>query len=293
MRVIIIVYNPEKENWPKDRNKETRNNKTIYWIKRKLTELPEQISRIFCEKGDTTTQFCILMHCPDETVAKMQNQFKNIPVCRYSTAIPYANMWNGFIRPLLEAVTIRQVWEQEFDKLWYFCENKDVSKEINEILHLFHPLDIDMQALKTTENAEAYLNDTYADLEELYNLDKYKERDKNDHYRQKLYDLRYLLDPIKEKEERASAEAKKLTPINNPSDDLRKLAGLENGNREVSPIYKFLESLDERKTEAINYFLAPFELSGLKGCDGKGINSFHDWYCALDSCLRGAGSEGK
>lgn len=161
------------------------------------------------------------------------------------------------------------------------------------LLHHFLPLDIDMQALKTAEDKKSYLNNMHIDLGELYELDKYyKERDRNKHYRQKLYDLWYLLEPSEENKRRASPEAKKLIPINNPHDDLLKLAGLKNGNPKESPIYEFLESLDKRKKddndlkEELDYLLTPFKSSGLKIGDNE-IKSFHDWYCALASCLTG------
>ena len=169
----------------------------------------------------------------------------------------------------------------------------EISNTISFLRHLFLPLDIDMQALETTENKNSYLNDIYADLEELYNLDKYKGGDKNDHYRQKLYDLWHLLERSEENKRRASLEAKKLTSIDNPPDALLKLAGLDSGKPEKYPIHQFLESLDKRKKDGndlareVDYLLAPFESRKLKGCDGKEINSFHDWYCALDLCLKG------
>jgi len=171
---------------------------------------------------------------------------------------------------------------------------KDRQKAVLGLIHLFLPLDIDMQALETTENKESYFNDMYADLEELYKSGKYKYGKSDEHYRQKVYDLWYLLDPSPKNKNRASPEAKKLTSIDNPPDALLKIAGLGNRIPEEFLIYKFLEALDGKKTEAINYFLAPFESSGLKGCDGKEIKSFHNWYCALALCLRGAeGCEGK
>lgn len=185
-----------------------------------------------------------------------------------------------------------RIEKYDTDYVIEYYEKKRLNDLKSQILQLFLPIDIDMQALKTTENAEAYLNDMYAGLEELYKLEKDNERNKNEHYRQKLYDLWYLLDPTKGNKERASAEAKKLTPISNPSDDLRKLVRLDSGKPEKSPIYQFLESLDKQKKdgndlkEEVDFLLAPFKSSGLK-IGGNEIKSFHDWYCALASCLRG------
>jgi len=168
---------------------------------------------------------------------------------------------------------------------------RDQEKIISTILHLFLPLDIDMQAMKTTKNPKDYLNDMYADLEDLYNLDKYKGRDKNDHYRQKLYDLWDLLELSKENKRRASPEAKKLTSIGIP-DALLKLAGLSNGNPKESPIYKFLGVLDTGKKDDMDVtaedLCKPFNLEIEVNGKKEEINSFHNWYCALASCLRGA-----
>ena len=169
---------------------------------------------------------------------------------------------------------------------------KDRQKAVLGLIHLFLPLDIDMQALETTENKESYFNDMYADLEELYKSGKYKDGKSDEHYRQKVYDLWYLLDPSPKNKNRASPEAIKLTPIDKPSDDLLKLAELGNGSPKKSPIYKFFESLDERKKdgndlkEDVDYLLTPFKSSKLKIGNNE-INSFHDWYCALAECLRG------
>lgn len=164
-----------------------------------------------------------------------------------------------------------------------------LSSAMRFLLQLFLPLDIDMQALGAVEDAERYLNDMYTGLKELYELDKYKERDQNKHYRQKLYDLWYLLGLFKENKKMVSPDAKKLTPIDNPSQELLRLAGLELRKSEQSHIYRFLECLDTTNSEAhehcrsADYLREPFNLK----VNDKPVRSFHDWYCALALCLRG------
>ncbi len=225
---------------------------------------------------------------PDKVLAI--SQFPNVPVTHYSTGRQQFQFITSWFKKLILENSNSEKIKQDFLALFELFNKSPIDKLFirkRYLLHLFLPLDIDMQALKATENQEGYLNNMRTDLDEPYKSGKYKDGKIDEHYRQKLYDLWFLLKPSEENKERASPEGIKLTPINNPHDDLLKLAGLGNGISEESPIYKFLESLDERKTKAINYLLEPFESSDLKECDGKEINSFHDWYCALASCLRG------
>ena len=85
----------------------------------------------------------------------------------------------------------------DFDSI-YNClsgESKkaEIDKTIYQILHLFLPLDIDMQTLEIlkddTEKVETYLHgDKYTDIEGMF-----ESREGDEHYRQKLYDLWHLL----------------------------------------------------------------------------------------------------
>ena len=166
---------------------------------------------------------------------------------------------------------------------------KDRQKAFLDILHIFLPLDIYMQALETAEKKDDYLKDMHTDLEKLYDSEKYMDKEKKEHYRQKLYDLWFLLEPSKENERRASPEAKKLTSIdNNPPDNLLKLARLGNGIPEESPIYKFLGVLDTGMDVTAEDLCKPFNLEIEVNGKKEEIKSFHNWYCALASCLRGA-----
>ena len=220
---------------------------------------------------------------------KFDERFKHI-----SEAEPYKQ-----IKELAEVLKsdINKAKEM-FDNLCEYIKKKSTELTPAFLLHLFLPLDIDMQALQATKNPKDYLNDIYTDLDKLYKSGKYKEGKIDEHYRQKLYDLWYLLEPSKENNRRASPEAKKLTSTDNPHDDLLKLAGLSNGKSEEFPVYNFLESLDTRKKDDMDVtaedLCKPFNLEIEVNGKKKEINSFHNWYCALASCLSEAeGCEGK
>ena len=178
----------------------------------------------------------------------------------------------------------------------------EISNTTSFLRHLFLPIDIDMQALEIIKDdagkVEKYLwGDKYTDIEGMF-----EGREGDEHYRQKLYDLWHLLgkqDYLRQIGKDPSSKVEHLAPIDNPSPSLQKLAGLSNGNPKESPIYQFLKALDERKKdgndlkEEVDYLLTPFKSIELKIGDDE-INSFQDWYCALDSCLREAeGCEGK
>lgn len=175
-------------------------------------------------------------------------------------------------------------------------KKEQIKKIVSYLLHLFLPLDIDMQALADKKvDKQKYLQEMKHDLADLYKSGEYAGKDKNKHYRQKFYDLWYLLgrkEYLGKIKKSASVKVNSLTPIDNPSNDLLNLSGFDNGDPKESPIYKFLESLDAIKVngkdlaKVKDYLLEPFKNKGLKINDEE-INSFHDWYCALAKCLRG------
>jgi len=78
------------------------------------------------------------------------------------------------------------------------------------------------------------------------------------------------------------AKVKKLSEIEGiDKETLAKLAVIRNEN-----VYQFFKKLEGKKNDPDEF------LDHSWGIDG--VNSFHDWYCALSSCLRGAeGCEGK
>jgi len=129
----------------------------------------------------------------------------------------------------------------------------------------------------------------------------FENRESDEHYRQKLYDLWHLLGKkyyLRQIGKNASSKVENLTPIDNPHDDLLKLAGLSNGNPKGFAIYTFLESLDTGKKDdrdiTAEDLCKPFNLVIEVNGKKEEIKSFHNWYCALASCLRGAeGCEGK
>ena len=146
-----------------------------------------------------------------------------------------------------------------FDKFWAFIAPKpaDVANLLRfEILCPLVALDIDMQALeilaKKKENGEK-VKEPKEYLEEMYadNID----------YVQKLKELQAKVNTIGEIEE-----------IN--KEGLEKLAGISNEN-----VDQFFEKLGGKENDPDEF------LDHSWGIDG--VNSFHDWYCALSSCLRG------
>lgn len=185
-----------------------------------------------------------------------------------------------------------------FNKFLELSKKKSTETCIANLFHLFLPLDIDMQALADKKvNKKEYLQEMSNNLEVLYRLKKYDSKNINHHYQQKLYDLWYLLrsgirnkELLVEIEKHASSELKNLTPIDNPSNELLVIAGINNKNPKASRVYKFFESLDARKVEgkdlaeAVDYLCKPFINIKIKGNDD--ITTFHDWYCALAKCLR-------
>lgn len=176
--------------------------------------------------------------------------------------------------------------------------NKSLNVTVNKILNLFLPLDIDMQALKDAESPKVFLRNIYEDLDELYRFKKYDRKNIDYHYRQKLYDLWYLLrsgirnkELLVEIEKHASSESKNLTPIDNPSEALLKIAGINNNTPKASRVYKFFESLDNARkmdgkdlTKTIKNLSNPFDIKIKE--EKKKITTFHEWYCALAKCLR-------
>jgi len=143
-----------------------------------------------------------------------------------------------------------------FDSIWNYLEKKSHNSSISQILHLFLPLDIDMQALeilaKKKENGEKvkepneYLKEMYAD---------------NINYLQKFNELQ--------------AKVKELSEIEGiDKERLEKLAGIS--NQKVS---QFFKELDNKKND-------PYKFLGHSwGIDG--VKSFPNWHRALATCLRG------
>ncbi len=187
---------------------------------------------------------------------------------------------------------IKKIIEYEsiscYDAILRYCKKKAEIISFSLLLHLFLPLDIDMQALEMiqgdSEKVKKYLWGD-KDVEGMF-----QSRKGDEHYRQKLYDLWYLIGekPPEDNKWKPSEEAKKLTPINNPDHNLRKLTGLDNGRTEESQIYKFFKFLDTCKKNDKNVTAAslskPFKDWKI---NDREINSFHNWYSELASCFKG------
>lgn len=170
-------------------------------------------------------------------------------------------------------------------------KKKNLSKLFKNLLHLFLPIDIDMQALEIIKDdpgeVKKYL---WGDKDRDINIEgMFESREGDDHYRQKLYDLWHLLgkqDYLRQIGKNASSKVESFTPIDNPSPFLRKLAGLDDDPKE-SPVYNFLESLDTGKKDdrdiTAEDFCKPFK--DMKVND-EGIESFPKWYRVLAKELR-------
>jgi len=231
---------------------------------------------------------------PDKVLAI--SQFPDVQVTNYSTYPQQFQFIESWFKEFAKEEPNSEKIKQAFLALFEILNKSPIDKLF---IH-FLPLDIDMQALEIIKDdagkIEKYLWGD-KDIEGMF-----ESREGDEHYRQKLYGLWHLLgkkDYLRQIGKKPSSKVEHLAPIDNPSPCIQQLAGLENGNGEESPIYKFLESLDERKKvgndlkEDVDYLLTPFKSIELKIGDDE-INSFQDWYCALASCLRGAkGCEGK
>lgn len=155
-------------------------------------------------------------------------------------------------------------------------ENMEFCKSY--LLHLFLPLDIDMQALEILSNKK----DNGETIDYLTNADDGMLRDKTVNYKEKLE---------KARKEIAEVPEFKDNPV------LKKLLGMDT---EKSKISEFLFLLDEKKQKVINGgtiedsdiidIIAHFSKDGgwkVEGAKPEIITSFHNWYCALAECLRG------
>lgn len=189
--------------------------------------------------------------------------------------------WDKLFKPIAEAIKDERVpfFKKRFEHLLDHCNGKPLdeipwpwSDTLQKILRIFLPLDIDRQALEAAKDKEGYLADMYKDLESLYKSGK----NKDEHFRQKLYDLWYFFEP-EQYTGKGSRDAKNFEPIpKDKTENLRLLAGLNCKKPEESPIYKFFESLDKKNLEG-KFF------TGFKVTDDY---SFHEWYRKLGECLK-------
>jgi hypothetical protein len=143
----------------------------------------------------------------------------------------------------------------------------EFEKVIYYLLHLFLPLDIDMQALgilwnERDEKAKAvsYLKDMLDDAG-------------RDHYKNKFDKVKALKGEIIDNKLQTELDSL----IGNDKDD--------------SVLYDFLTCLDDLKEKSKYSILSKKDVQKVVNYLSEGLEkenySFHDWYCALAECLRG------
>jgi len=173
---------------------------------------------------------------------------------------------------------LNEKFDKLFNELWNIFSTCSMESTINHLLHLFLPLDIDMQALEILSNKK----ENEKIINYLTNADDGMLRDKTVNYKEKLK---------KAQKEIEGVPKFKDNPV------LKKLLGM---NTEKSKISEFLGLLDKKKQKAINggdiedseinEIITHFSKDGgwkVKGADPEVITSFHNWYCALAECLKG------
>jgi putative transposon-encoded protein len=227
-----------------------------------VDKLACEIKKTVDSSSDLVSLIIVLFHGLDRTKKALQGQLnKKLNgyeiVCKCYSSKDSIISYKKYIKPFGNC-------DKDVNELVKNLLNEVEGKNrITEAYSLFLPLDIDMQALeilaKKKENGvRVKVPKEY--LEEMYadNID----------YVQKLKELQAKVNTIGEIE-------------NINKERLKKLAGISNEN-----VDQFFEKLGGKKNDSDEF------LDHSWGIDG--VNSFHDWYCALDSCLRGAEAcEGK
>ncbi len=143
--------------------------------------------------------------------------------------------------------------EECFNKFLELSKKKSIERLKSQLLHLFLPLDIDMQALEILNKKKK--NGEKAKRSEEYLAEMYEDKIK---YSQKLLDLQ---------------EKAKELPQEIDKDHFNKLCGITNEN-----VYKFFEMLDRKETDHNKLLKHKWGING--------VTSFHDWFCKLAECLR-------
>jgi hypothetical protein len=221
----------------------------------------------YADKNNSLILFFHTTNTPNDIKDGMERKIENYNVVTIETFTSQEEELWGKIKDIKEicqggtiATGKEELFVELFDEIWRI---PDMETKIKKAHALFLPLDIDMQTLeilaKKKENGKK-VKEPKEYLEEMYadNID----------YVQKLKELQAKVNTTGEIE-------------GTDKERLKKLAGSSNKN-----VDQFFEKLGGKKND-------PDEFLGHSwGIDG--VKSFHDWYCALDSCLRGAeGCEGK
>lgn len=165
-----------------------------------------------------------------------------------------------------EAIPIAQfceIWRTASDdegrllnQLIKYSKRTEIESLVIEIPYLFLSLDIDIQALEVLDNRKKkreQVKNPQEYLKEMYadNID----------YLQKFEHLRAKVNELGE-----------IEGIN--KERLKELAGYNNKG-----VSQFFEKLKDKKDDPDEFLGHTWGI--------EGVESFHDWYCALASCLRG------
>ena len=144
--------------------------KTI-WEKKNVNDnekyfntLSKICNEIINETG-ANTEFLVLIHTQlEDYVQKMKEGLVNlekIHVCIYSSTGTGIKRYEKLIKPLAKSTSeVKEDnfnlsdWEVCFDNIWNDRSKDIVKKKVNETLHLFLPLDIDMQARSKGKRAK-------------------------------------------------------------------------------------------------------------------------------------------
>lgn len=162
-------------------------------------------------------------------------------------------------------VNLDESTTSNFKELCEFIKKKSNENLKAYFLHLFLPLDIDMQALEILWNdgEKRKANKHIEYLKEML------ENAIGDHYKSKFDKTKKLIDEI--------TDGKLKTRL------LKVIGGKENNQ----VLYGFLECVDNLKEKEEYSKLVDKDVQELhEYFKTKGHDSFHDWYCALAECLR-------
>jgi len=222
-------------------------------------ELADEIANAVNKCGDLEPPFFVFFHGPGGRMTTIQAKLKVKGI--ETKCEEYHRDEDFYKNRIVPFGDCRKDVNELAEELLKEVEGKNKTVERYEILFL--PLDIDMQALKSLYDEK--INGKNRKNPRAYLKEMYAD---NVNYLQKFNELQ--------------AKAKELGETEGINKErLGKLAGISNGN-----VCQFFKKLGDEKDD-------PDEFLGHSwGIDG--VNFFHDWYCALSSCLRGAeGCEGK
>lgn len=244
-----------------------------------IAEPNHKIVVILKDDKDETTSFVrniLNKHSEDDMIICSHEGYINNDDIEHQIMI-FSHQTENAVYKLLDSLSKRDI---AISNVFEQLKKEAVNCTTLYLLHSFLPIDIDMQALADPRNKDkkGYLEKMYKDNDKLY---------KRDHYIQKLYDLWYLLGekPPQSDDWKPSAEAKKVIKINDPNSNLLKVAGLHNGKPKESPIFKFLQPLDDKSIVPSETFKVDFSFE-IHGTGKSRVESFHDWFIALDTSLR-------